>query len=303
MWLNGVSTRKVASITEELSSVSFSKSAVSDLCKTLDAEIGTWRARDLSAHTYPYIYVDALYEDIRKAGTVTAEGVLIVCGVRDDGKREVLDVSIADTESAATYNDQFCSLKERGLSGVMLVVSDAHAGLRNAIRRYFQGATWQRCQVHFLRDVTGNVSLKRRAELSAEISSIFEQADRSVALAMAAEAADRWRDIAPRAAALLDDGIDQCLSILAFPQEHQIRIRPNTILARLTEEIRRRDRVIGIFPNQASALRLISAICIGQTEVWMTCNAFLDMSLLDVDDEPVAAVLQYKRSLKERRAS
>lgn len=301
MWMKGVSTRKVKDITEQLSSVSFSKSTVSELCKSLDAQVNAWRSRDLSSHTYPYLFVDALYEDIRQGSAVTSEGVLIVCGIRDDGRREILDVAIANTESEASYNDLFSSLKERGVSGVMLVTSDAHSGLKSAIRRYFQGASWQRCQVHFMRDALKKISAKGRKELSEDINSIFEETQKDKAMKKAFEVADKWRKAAPRVASLIDNDIEQCLNALSFPAEHRISIRTNNMIERLNEEIRRRDRVIVIFPNEESALRLICSLCIEKSEQWLEGRPFLDMSLLDVDDDPAPAVVLYKKFLEEKR--
>jgi transposase-like protein len=303
MWLNGVSNRKVSEVTEALSSVSFSKSTVSDLCKSLDAQVAAWRSRDLSAHTYPYIFVDALYENVRKGGVVVSEGVLIVCGVRDDGIREVLDATIADTESAAAYNDLFASLRERGLYGVKLVVSDAHAGLKAAIKRYFHGAAWQRCQVHFTRDAANKVSYKNRKELSDDISAIFRETTRDEALKRAAEAADKWREIAPRVASMLDEDIEECLSALAFPEEHRKRIRTNNAQERLNKEIRRRDQVIEVFPNEGSVMRLICALCMEISEEWLCGRLFLDMSLLDTDDTPQLAAIATVAPESVRKAS
>ena len=156
MYLQGVSTRKVSAITEELCGTSFSKSQVSALAGKLDTELTAWRERRLTA-AYPYLSVDARYEHVRVDGRVVSQGVLIVAGVREDGRREVLAVEVADTESEATYQDLFRSLKGRGLRGVGLVTSDDHAGLRAAIGRHFQGASWQRCQVHFARNLQGLV--------------------------------------------------------------------------------------------------------------------------------------------------
>jgi transposase-like protein len=280
MWLNGVSSRRVAAITEDLCRVTFSKSAVSELCKSLDVQVAAWKSRDLSARAYPYIFVDALYEDVRVANTVVSEGVLIIVGVRDDGRREVLDVVVADTESAATYNDLFCSLKERGVAGVRLVTSDAHSGLKAAIKRYFQGSAWQRCQVHFMRDVAKKVSLKNRKALCDDISAVFDEVDRDRAQAKASEAAARWRDSAPRAADMIEYDIEQCLSALAFPKDHRIHIRTNNVMERLNREVRRRDKVIGVFPNEASALRLIATLCMEHSEEWARAKPWLDMSLL-----------------------
>jgi len=289
MWVSGVSTRKVAAVAEELGSVGFSKSTVSELCKSLDAEVDAWRSRDLSAHAWPYLFVDALYEDVRVGGSVVSEGVLVACGIRDDGRREILDVAVADTESAAAYNDLFRSLRDRGVGGVLLVTSDDHRGLVASIKRYFCGAAWQRCQTHFQREALSKVSYRLRAGLAADIAAVFAEDDRGAAMARAAEAADRWRGVSPRAAAMLDDGIEDCLSALAFPAEHRKSIRTNNMMERLNEEIRRRDRVVGIFPNEASALRLICSLCADRSEDWATGRPYLDMDLLHADDGPLPA--------------
>jgi putative transposase len=166
MYLEGVSTRKVKDITEELCGTSFSKSTVSHLATNLDAELRAWRGRPLEAtKAYPYLFVDARYEKVRMGGRVVSQGVLIVSGVREDGFREILGVEVADTESEATYQGLFRSLKARGLSGVELVVSDDHEGLKAAVFRHFQGASWQRCQVHYARNLLGMVGAAGRKEL------------------------------------------------------------------------------------------------------------------------------------------
>jgi len=167
MYLHGVSTRKVRAITEALCGTTFSKSLVSRLVGTLDADLAAWRGRSLADHSYPYLVVDARYEYIRQGGAVSSHGVLIVSGVRDDGRRTILAVAVADTESAATYQAVFRDLTARGLRGVRLVTSDDHAGLRAAIDRYFQGAGWQRCQVHYQRNLLGMVGASKRKELAA----------------------------------------------------------------------------------------------------------------------------------------
>lgn len=162
MYLEGVSTRNVREITEVLCGTSFSKSLVSELAGQLDAELDAWRHRLLTETTYPYLSVDARYEHVRQGGQIVSQGVLIVAGVRADGHREVLAVEVADTESEAMYHRLFSDLKARGLSGVRLVTSDNHAGLKAAIDRHFQGASWQRCQVHITRDLLGMVGAGRR---------------------------------------------------------------------------------------------------------------------------------------------
>ncbi len=166
MYLQGVSTRHVAAITEELCGATFSKSHVSALVGRLDPELAAWRTRPLTAAAYPYLVVDARYEHARVDGRVVTLGVLIVAGVRDDGRREILAVEEADTESEATYHELFKRLKDRGLRGVELVTSDDHRGLKAAIARHFQGASWQRCQVHFARNLLGSVGAKHRARLA-----------------------------------------------------------------------------------------------------------------------------------------
>jgi putative transposase len=170
MYLQGVSTRKVKDITEQLCGTSFSKSLVSSLAGRLDSELAAWRGRALEAEGYPYLFVDARYEKARVGGRVVSQGVLVVTAVREaDGLREILAVEVADTESEATYQELFGSLKARGLSGVELVVSEDHEGLKVAVERHFQGASWQRCQVHYARNLLGMVAAKKRKELAAEL--------------------------------------------------------------------------------------------------------------------------------------
>ncbi len=173
MYLQGVSTRNVAAITEELCGTTFSKSHVSAVVGRLDPELKAWRERPLTAAAYPYLVVDARYEHARVDGRVVSLGVLIVAGVRDDGRREVLAVEEADTESEATYHEVFTRLQARGLRGVELVTSDSHPGLKAAIERHFQGASWQRCQVHFSRNLLGLVGAKHRGRLGEDLRGIF----------------------------------------------------------------------------------------------------------------------------------
>jgi len=184
MYVQGVSTRKVSAITEALCGTSFSKSQVSALTTRLDTELAAWRARPL-AGAYPYLTVDARYEHVRVDGRVVSQGVLVVSGVRGDGYREILAVSVADTESEATYQDLFRDLKGRGLTGVELVTSDDHPGLRAAIGRHFQGASWQRCQVHFARNLLGHVGRQHRASLAADLKALFGAASAAQARTLA----------------------------------------------------------------------------------------------------------------------
>ncbi len=281
MYIEGVSTRKVKEVTEELCGTSFSKSLLSSLAGSLDSELQAWRNRRLEAKTYPYLFVDARYEKVRVDGRVASQGVLVVSAVRDDGYREILGVEVADTESEATYQDLFRSLKARGLKGVELVVSDDHGGLKAAIARHFQGAAYQRCQVHYARNLLGMVGHTRRKELAEGLRGVFAAPSAEVALRLASELAARWRGSHPRVAEHLEEHIEECLSCLAFPESHRRRIRTTNGLERLNQEIKRRTRVVRIFPNREACLRLVTALAVEQSEEWVTGRRYLDMRELE----------------------
>jgi putative transposase len=281
MYVEGVSTRKVKDVTEQLCGTTFSKSLISSLAGRLDAELGAWRSRPLEAEGYPYLFVDARYEKVRADSRVVSQGVLVVSGVRDDGHREILAVEVADTESEATYHELFRSLKSRGLSSVELVVSDDHKGLKAAITRHFQGASWQRCQVHYARNLLGMVSLAKRKELGADLRAIFAATSREQALGIASSVANEWRKKGnEKVAEHLEEHLEECLSCLAFPESHRRRIRTTNGLERLNQEIKRRTRVVRIFPNGRSCLRLVTALAVEQSEEWLTGRRYLDMEEL-----------------------
>jgi transposase-like protein len=279
MDLQGVSTRKVAAITEQLCGTSFSKSQVSALAGRLDADLAAWRERPLPA-AYPYLCVDARYEHARVDGRVVTLGVLVVAGVRDDGRRELLAVEGADTESEAAYQDLFRRLKARGLHGVELVTSDDHRGLTAAIRRHFQGASWQRCQVHFTRNLLGLVGAKHRGRLAEEVRGIFGAASAAQARATVQSCAQTWRGSHPQVAAKLDTEVEDCLACYAFPAAHRSRIRTTNGLERFNQELKRRTRVVRIFPNRASLLRLVTALAMEQSEEWVSGRRYLDLEPL-----------------------
>jgi putative transposase len=281
MYVEGVSTRKVKEITEELCGTSFSKSLVSQLASGLDSELEAWRNRRLEAKAYPYLFVDARYEKVRVDGRVVNQGVLLVSAVRDDGMREILGVEVADTESEATYHELFRSLKRRGLSGVELVVSDDHEGLKAATARHFQGSAYQRCQVHYMRNLLGMVGVAKRKEFGADLRAIFAAPAREEALRIASSVANKWRGKGiEKVAEHLEEHIEECLSCLAFPESHRKRIRTTNSLERLNQEIRRRTRVVRIFPNRQSCLRLVSALAVEVSEEWVTGRRYLDMEEL-----------------------
>jgi putative transposase len=281
MYFEGVSTRKVKEITEKLCGTSFSKSLVSSLAGQLDAELDGWRKRPLESKAHPYLFVDARYEKVRIDGRVVSQGVLIVSAVREDGMREIIALEVADTESEATYHELFRSLKRRGLSGVELVVSDDHEGLKAAVCRHFQGAAHQRCQVHYSRNLLGMVGAAKRKELGADLRAIFAAPNGEQALRISSSVADGWRSKGnEKVACHIEEHIEECLTCLAFPESHRRRIRTINSLERLNQEVRRRTRVVRIFPNRESCLRLVTALAVEVSEEWVTGRRYLDMEEL-----------------------
>ena len=286
LYLEGVSTRKVADITEVLCGTSFSKSLVSHLAGELDTELAAWRARPLTGTTYPYLFVDARYEHVRVDGRVVSQGVLVVSAIRGDGRREIVAVEVADTESEATYQALFRDLKARGLSGVRLVTSDDHAGLKAAIARHFQGAGWQRCQVHYARTLLGQVGAGKRKELAGGLRQVFAASTPTQARAACQDLADTWRASHPKVARSLEEESEACFACLAFPLAHQARIRTTNGLERFNQELKRRTRVVRIFPNRAACLRLVTALCAEQSEEWVSGRRYLDPADLGGEDTP-----------------
>jgi transposase-like protein len=275
MVVQGVSTRKVSAITEELCGTSFSKSTVSALCAGLDGRVGAFNERRLEGD-YPFVLVDALFLKSREGDRVVSRAALVVSGIRSDGYREILGVKIGDTESFATWDETFRWLKGRGLKGVMFVVSDSHGGLTQAVAKHFQGVTWQRCQVHLMRNILGSCSAKIRADVAAAAKLIFQAADMAEAKRRLAEFVERFEKTAAKAVACIEEGFADAMAVMALPEKYRRRLRTTNMQERLNEEIRRRERVIRIFPNDESALRLIGALLAEQNEVWQE-RRYLDM--------------------------
>jgi putative transposase len=275
MVVQGVSTRKVTAITEELCGASFSKSTVSALCAGLDARVRAFNERRLEGN-YPFVLVDALFLKSREGDRVVSRAALVVSGIRSDGYREILGVRIGDTESFATWDETFRWLKGRGLQGVMFVVSDSHGGLTQAIARHFQGASWQRCQVHLMRNLLAHAPVKVRADVAAAAKLIFQAPDMAEARRRLAEFTECFAKTAPKAVACIEEGFADAMAVMALPEKYRRRLRSTNMQERLNEEIRRRERVIRIFPNDESALRLIGALLAEQNEVWQE-RRYLDM--------------------------
>ncbi len=287
-YLQGVSTRKVTKITEQLCGTSFSKSQVSQLCQDLDADINAWRERSLD-QAYPYLIIDATYLHIRSRGQVACEGVLIVSGIAESGHRDILSIDVAHSETEATYADLFKDLKKRGLKGVQLVISDHHEGLQNAIKRHFQGASWQHCQTHFHRNIKGITPPKHQREVAEALKDVFNAPDHNTAQQRLSLLMDTYEEILPnvvdKACAemvlfSIDQDIIHCLACFHFPKKHRRRIRTTNLLERLNREIKRRADVVQIFPNQEACQRLIGALCMEWSEEWITGRRYLDMRYL-----------------------
>ena len=268
MYVQGVSTRRVKKITEALCGLEISKSQVSALARALDEEVAAWRSRPFEK-AYPYLVVDARYEKVRRGPRVTSQAVLLVVGIDEEGYREILGTWLADSESEATWSEVFAELKERGLQGVCYVVSDDHQGLRAAIDRYFQGALWQRCQVHFVRNVLARVARGERARVLELLRAITQSPTAEEARRRLQEAAEALRVKYPRVAEMLEEEGEEILAVYQLPVEHRKRMCSTNMLERYQQELRRRTRVVRIFPNEGSCLRLVTALAIEASEEWL----------------------------------
>lgn len=268
MVVAGVSTRDVSRVLEEMGGFEVSATTVSRTMAELDDQIEAFFSRRLTEHEYPYLIVDARYEKVRRNGRVASQAVLIVAGVRDDGRRELLSLSLGDSESAQTWGDVFADLKRRGLSGVELIVSDAHRGIQAAVEKHFQGAGWQRCKVHFVRELLARVNYKDRDELARDLRAIYASEQREQCLAAAQEVASRWEKRAPKVARALREGVESTLSVWGLSRVERRKLNSTNMIERLMREIKKRTRKVCSFPNEASCVRLIGAVLLETQDRW-----------------------------------
>lgn len=274
MYVQGVSTRKVASIVEEMCGFGVTSSQVSRAAAELDKEFEFWRNRPLGA--YVYVFFDARYESIRHGGCVVDCAVLVAIGVTTQGKREVLGVSVSLSEAEVNWREFFKSLQARGLHGTELIISDDHAGLKAARKAVFPGIPWQRCQFHLQQNAQAYVPRKdMKKKVASGIRSIFNAPDKEEAERLLGKTVAAWQKEAPSLSAWMENNIPEGLTIFAFPEAHQKRLRTSNICERLNKEIKRRTRVATLFPNEASCLRLVTAIAIEVSESWVTGKAYL----------------------------
>jgi transposase-like protein len=275
MYIAGVSTRKVSAITEALCGLEVSRSQVSALSEKLDLELSGWRNRALEK-AYPYLVIDARYERVRRAGAVVSQGVLVVVGISAEGYREVLGVWMADSETEASWGQVFAALKQRGLRGVHYIVSDDHQGLVRAVGRHFQGAMWQRCQVHFLRNALSLCGARDKALVVGLLKNITEAETREAAQEAIRQAIAELEKRAPKVVRLLEEHGEEILAVYALPAAHRKKMRTTNLLERQNQELKRRTRVVRVFPHEQSCLRLVTALLMETNQEWME-QPYLDM--------------------------
>ena len=279
MYVQGVSTRKVKAITEELCGHSFSASAISAINKSLDEALERFASRQLE-EAYPYVILDARYEKVREDGVIRSMAVQIAIGINWEGQRQVLAVEAANRESQSSWKDFLLRLKERGLTGVEFVVSDDHAGLKKAISEVLCEAAWQRCYVHFLRNALDYLPRKTDDDCLQELRWIYDRRDLQEANRDLAAWITKWQGKYPKLVDWVESNIGETLSFYRLPRAHHKHLKSTNMLERLNEEIKRRTRVVRIFPNTESCLRLIRALCVETHETWLEDNRYLNMALL-----------------------
>jgi transposase-like protein len=276
MYVQGVSTRKVKAITEELCGHAFSASAISAINKRLDESLKAFARRPLH-EPFAYLILDARYEKVREAGVVMSQAVLIAIGIDWDGRRQILAVEMANRESSSVWKDFLLSLKARGLDGVEFVVADDHAGLRAAIREVLAGAAYQRCYVHFLRNALDHLPRKADDDCLQELRWIYDRRDLAEARTDLAQWLDKWQAKYPRLTDWVEDNIEETLTFYRLPRRHHKHMKSTNMLERFNEEIRRRTYVVRIFPNTESCLRLVRALAVETHENWLEANRYINM--------------------------
>jgi putative transposase len=276
MYVQGVSTRKVAAITEELCGLEVSSVQVSRAAALLDEELAGWRNRPLGET--PYLILDARYEKIRHGGSVVSCAVLVAIGVTPEGGRSVLGVSVSLSEAEVHWREFLAALQDRGLHGVRYIVSDDHAGLKQARQARFAGVPWQRCQFHLAQNAMQYVpKLAMRGEVARDLRVVLDANDRSEADRQLDRLVKKYALDAPKLAAWLETNVPEALTVLCLPAAHRRKLRTTNSLERINKEIKRRTRVATLFPNEASALRLVTAVLMEISEDWETNRTYLAM--------------------------
>lgn len=287
MYFMGVSTRKVKHVLEKMGGFSLSASTVSCVAQELDEKLSEFRARRLDERSWPVLMVDACYLKMRNHGRVRKRAVLVVAGINDDGRREILTWRLADVESEDTWTEVFRELRQRGVSGVEWVVSDGHEGIQAAVRTQWPEATWQRCWTHFQRNVLAKVGQRHKETLAKELRAARKIEDLATSLAEAERIADRWEKDYPRAARQIRDQFEETLATHELPNSCRRRVYTTNMVERVMAEIKRRTNVVGIFPNEAAADRLVGAHLLERHETW-ACERARYLTMEWRDERPRA---------------
>jgi putative transposase len=273
-WVNGISTRKIDRLAKSLGIENISASQVSEINKGLDEMVATFRTRRLEAE-YPVLWIDALYEKIRDHNQTKNKAIMVVKGINLEGMQQILAVEGFEDETEENYRSLFSSLKARGLEKVWLCVSDAHKGLQNAIRKEFLGSSWQRCKVHFMRNILARVSQKDKLIFASKLKQIWMQPDRESAISYCRGIVQQYEDVFPEAIGILEDGLEDSLQFYSFQEIDSRKISSTNTIERLNKEIRRRSSVVGIFPSTESYIRLLCTYLMEYEEDWQTGRSYI----------------------------
>jgi transposase-like protein len=278
-WINGVSTRRVEELVQAMGMSGISKSQVSKLCKEIDERVGSFLDRPLEGE-WPYLWLDATYLRQRQGGRIVSVAAIIAVAANTDGKREIIGLSIGDSEASVFWTDFLRSLEKRGLKGVKLVVSDAHEGLKAAIQKVLNGSTWQRCRVHTTRNLLARVPKAQQSRLAALLREAFTAPNAEKAHAAWRAVADAARDTHPKLAEAMDEAENDVLAYMDFPAAHRAKLHSTNGLERLNKEVKRRADVVGIFPNEASIVRLVGAVLMEANDEWQLQHRYLSIEAL-----------------------
>jgi putative transposase len=289
-WIGGVSTRRVDELVQAMGLNGISKSTVSKLCKDIDERVGEFLNRPLTGE-WPYVWLDATYLKVRQSGRIVPVAAIIAFAANTEGRREIIGLGIGPSEAETFWTAFLRSLRARGLGGVRLVISDAHTGLKAAIARVFE-ATWQRCRVHWIRNALAHVSRGQHTVVAAAIRQAFDQPDR-------AHAGETWRKVAeqlrprwPKLADLMDASEHDVLAYMSFPRQHRTKLHSTNPIERLNKEVKRRADVVGIFPNEASIMRLIGAVLFEANDEWQTSSRYMMVeAFAQIDKEEIDPIL------------
>ena len=289
-YIQGISTRSVDDLVQAMGGTGVSKSQVSRLCQEIDERVGAFLDRPIEGE-WPYLWIDATYVKVRQDGRIVSVAVIVAVGVNTDGRREVLGMDVGPSEAETFWTDFLRKLARRGLRGVKLVISDAHAGIKASVSKVMN-ATWQRCRVHFMRTVLAHAGRSGRRVVSAFIATAFAQDDAEAARQQWRRVADQLRPKVPKLSALMDTAEPDVLAYMGFPAQHRVKLHSTNPLERLNGEIKRRTEVVGIFPNEAAIIRLVGAILLEQNDEWAVQRArYITLeSIAPIGDDPLVSL-------------